>query len=178
VTPLFAMSNEFLIFVIGAVVASLLTIYLTVRLFLFKPESVVVLTGGMLGFLAGFVGPFLDTNLRSVLEIAVLLFVIALSFAVGRLSKSGTAAFLAGAVLVPVASIAVGYGIYEARATGWQDLRPLAQSSDHPGVQDIWFFFFVGSPFWAGLAVLSGAFAAWVHSRKSRAQQAAPLQHV
>jgi hypothetical protein len=160
------MSNEFLIFAIGAVVALLLTIYLIVRIFLFRPESVVVLAGGVSGFLVGFLGPFVDVILQVVLEVTIALIVIALSFTVGRLSKSGTAAFLAGSALIPLTLIAVGYGIYEARATGWQDLQPLAQSSDHPGVQDVWFFFFAGSPIWGGGAFLSGAFAAWIRSRK------------
>jgi hypothetical protein len=162
------MSNESLIFVIGAVVALLLTIYLIVRVSLFRPESVVVLAGGVSGFLAGFLGPFLDVTLQVVLEVTIALIVIALSFTVGRLSKSGTAAFLAGAVLIPLTLVAVGYGVYEARASGWQDLLPLGEGSDHPGVQDVWFVFFAGSPIWGGLAVLSGAFAAWMHSRKSR----------
>jgi hypothetical protein len=163
---LFAMSEGKLIFVTGAVVALLLTAYLIVRLSLFRPESVVVLAGGVSGFLVGFLGPFVDVILQVVIEVTIALIVIALAFTVGRLSKSGTAAFLAGAVLIPLTLVAVGYGVYEARASGWQDLQPLAEGSDHPGVQDVWFFFFAGTPIWGGGAVLSGAFAAWIHSRK------------
>lgn len=142
------------------------TVVLAARLLLLRPEALVVVPGLGASFLIGFAGPFLSDAWRFGLAATYLGLVIAISFAVGRLAQTRAAAALAGVVFVPLALIALGYGIYLAHATGWQGLRTLEESSDRPGMATVWFVFVFLAPVWLVAALLTGALAAWVNARK------------
>ena len=89
--------------------------------------------------------------------------------ALGRRARSGGTALVAGIAFVMLASLAIGYGIYVARETGWHGLTRLGQSSEWPNgnLGLIWLPFISLSPVSLIAGFMYGAVCSWAYTRLS-----------
>jgi hypothetical protein len=137
------------------------------RLLRGKIEALAVLAGLPPMFALGFAGPFLDRNWHLAFIATGIGIGLAVAVTAGRTAETRWGAAVAAAAFVPLAVIAVGYGIYLARETGWHGLTPLG-SRDHWGrIGSFWAFFILGFPLWAIPAVLTGVLGYIVNSKSS-----------
>jgi hypothetical protein len=132
-----------------------------------RHEALVVVPALGALFVLGFIGPFLDMYGHIALAVLGLAIVIATPITVGRFARSGGTAFVAGAAFGMFTWLAIGFGIYFVRQTGWHGLTEWgSRSSDQPGVAAVWFVFIAGAFIWLSLALICGVMAAWVNSRR------------
>jgi hypothetical protein len=144
------------------------------RALLFRAEALVVLAGLPPFFAMGFASPFLDQVWQLAVVALGMAFALAISFAIGRYAATKRVAALAGFVFVPLACIAFGYGIYEARETGWHGLLRLGETSDAPGIWYFWLIFMGLTPFWGLAALALSGLASWVNSLKASQRDERP----
>jgi hypothetical protein len=111
-------------------------------------EALVVEPGLVALFALGFIGPFVDEVGHIALAAIGLAVIICMPFVLGRLARSERSAFVSGLMFLFISGLAVGYGIYAARQTGWGGLTLLGQSSEwpHGNLGVIWFPFIFLSP--------------------------------
>jgi hypothetical protein len=152
-----------------AILAAIVAVLALPLIFNRREAFVVVPALGAL-FTLGFIGPFVNVIGHLALAAIALGVVAALPVALGRRSRSGGTALIAGMSFAMLLWLAIGYGIYLAREIGWHGLTRLGQRSEwpHGNIGLIWLPFILLSPLLLIAAMLYEAICAWVYSRLAR----------